>query len=711
MHAEAEPRVPETASAAMRQPQLRAVTPPVPPRPKLPSFFERHPDLEKFIGENLINKIGITVLVIGIGLLLQYAIGQGLISETGRTLIGLAAGGLLVFFAHRSRSGFRAFSSVLVAGGITVFYFTIAIAFHQYHLIGQTAAFAIMVVITALAVALTLAYDRKELAVISLLGGFATPFLVSTGDGNFHVLFTYLLILDIGMLVLANFKKWHIINIISFALTVLLFGLWAGGVYTDIEPRPSLVAFVFATAFFLVFFLMNLRYNLRHKQTFSALDHSLLLVNTAAYFAVGLFLLSDLTVKLTGLFTVVLGLFYLLFALYFHRRQGIPEPLKLLLIGLVLTFVSLAAPIQLEGSHITLFWAAEAVLLLWFSQRTSLRLVERASVLVTVLMVISLAMDLFQNYGSFQSELLRPVLNKAWITGMVAVISLGATTWLLRRGDLSITLLPKLSRRLWQRCTLVAGIVLLYLVNFMELRYQLGRLFNPSVTEMAEMVFTLTFALALDLATRKTIKPFRLAVGVVMAICGFVYITGFHVSSDAALWEWQHQNDGAGYLWFHYIAFALMIVVTVRIAMLSRVLIDRSTPVWTIYLWTMAVFLVVVASQELDLAMLLASPAQDLSAARRVGYPILWGIGSFLFMWYGMRQRLRMMRIIALSLFGLTLVKLFLFDLGALSQGGRVAAFIILGALLLLISFMYQKLKVLLKEDAPINTDEDVPTT
>ena len=123
----------------------------------------------------------------------------------------------------------------------------------------------------------------------------------------------------------------------------------------------------------------------------------------------------------------------------------------------------------------------------------------------------------------------------------------------------------------------------------------------------------------------------------------------------------------------------------------------------------MAVFLVIMASQELDLAMLLASPAEDLSAARRVGYPILWGIGSFLFMWYGMRQRLRMMRIIALCLFGLTLVKLFVFDLGALSQGGRVAAFIILGALLLLISFMYQKLKVLLKEDAPINTGEDAP--
>src|SRR5690606_10352348 len=142
-----------------------------------------------------------------------------------------------------------------------------------------------------------------------------------------------------------------------------------------------------------VFFAMNLRYNLRHKQAFTALDHALLLANTAAYYAFGICFLSALHVRVNGLFTAVLGLYYLGFAVHFHRREGIPRPLKLLLIGLVLTFISLAAPVQLEGSRITLFWAAEAVLLLWFAQRTDLRLVERASVLVTALMLMSLWMD------------------------------------------------------------------------------------------------------------------------------------------------------------------------------------------------------------------------------------------------------------------------------------------------------------------------------
>ena len=417
--------IPEPTYAAARAPiavEAPELHTPPPPRP---SFFERHPDLEKFIGENLMNKIGITVLVIGIGLLLQYAIGKGWISETGRTLIGLSAGGILVILAHRSRANFRAFSSVLVAGGIAVFYFTIAIAYHQYHLIGQVPAFAIMVVITALAVLLTLAYDRKELAVIALLGGFATPFMVSSGEGNFRVLFTYLLILDVGMLVLSNYKKWHVINVLSFGLSLLIFGAWALMDYPSIDPRPSLLGFGFATAFFLVFFGMNLRYNLRHKQAFEALDHMLLLLNTAAYYGVGILLLSDMEVKVTGLFTVLIGLFYLVFALYFHRKEGIPRSLKLLLIGLVLTFISLAAPVQLEGNHITVFWAIEAVLLLWFGQRTELRLVQRSSFVVLGLMLLSLWMDMQEVYNWFGTTTMRPLLNRGWITGMVAAVALG----------------------------------------------------------------------------------------------------------------------------------------------------------------------------------------------------------------------------------------------------------------------------------------------
>jgi len=93
-------------------------------------WLSNNPDIEKFIGENLINKIGIAVLVLGISFFVKYAIDQDWINETGRVCIGLVSGGILVAFAHRLRNSYRSFSSVLVGGGLALFYFSIAYAFH-----------------------------------------------------------------------------------------------------------------------------------------------------------------------------------------------------------------------------------------------------------------------------------------------------------------------------------------------------------------------------------------------------------------------------------------------------------------------------------------------------------------------------------------------------------------------------------------------------
>lgn len=688
----------------------KAPAPPAQATPR-PGFFQRHPDLEKFIGENLINKIGIGVLVLGIGLLLNYAIGKGLLSTTAQTLIGLFAGGVLVFFAHRLRMELRAFSSVLVAGGIAIFYTTIAIAFHQFHLIGQTPAFLIMVAITGAAVALTLGYDRKELAVIALLGGFAAPFLAATGEGNYKVLFTYLLVLDAGMLVLANYKKWYVINILAFGLTALIMLGWVVARYVTWEHPPALWAFAFATAFFLVFFAMNLRYNLKHRHGFTALDHILLLVNTAAYYAAGMRFLSDVEVRVTGLFTVLLGLFYLLFALYFHRKQGIPRTLQLLLIGLVLTFISLAAPVQLHGSYITLFWAAEAVLLLWFAQRTELRLVERGSMLVTLLMLLSLAMDLLTVYGTAAPALMSPLLNKGWITGMASALSLAAATYLLRKADGSVELLPGVARGGWSVFTLGSAVAVCYATNMLELYHQLLSVVHPTVASMALMAFTLLYLLVLERLGQERVAIGRLALLILLVASAVVYVSGYYATSRAALWLAVNTDLGGGFVLVHVLAAVLMVAAVVRVAMLARQLLARASSGWNFYLLAMSFFLVLFASQELDHGLVMAQGDTDaLSDARRVGYPILWGIGSFLFMWYGMRQRMRFMRIIALVLFAVTLLKLFLFDLRNLSEGGRVAAFIFLGALLLVISFMYNKLKGLFVDDRPNERNSDDTT-
>jgi uncharacterized membrane protein len=296
----------------------------------------------------------------------KYAIDQDWINEIGRVFIGIVCGGILLGVAHWMRKSFVAFSSVLVGGGIAVLYLTIAIAFHEYHLFSQTAAFIMMVVITAFAVILSLAYSRVELAIVAILGGFASPFMVSTGEGNYVVLFSYIFILDVGMLVLAYYKKWNLVNIVSYVFTIFIFGVWLVRGFESNSDSMVWGGLIFATLFYFVFFAMNMLNNLKERTSFKTVEISLLLSNTFMYYVAGMSLLSGPSGEdFKGLFTAALGVFNFVFAYTLHRSDRVDKNLVFLLIGLVLTFVSLAAPIQLDGNYITLFWAAETVLLLW----------------------------------------------------------------------------------------------------------------------------------------------------------------------------------------------------------------------------------------------------------------------------------------------------------------------------------------------------------
>jgi uncharacterized membrane protein len=118
------------------------------------------------------------------------------------------------------------------------------------------------------------------------------------------------------------------------------------------------------------------------------------------------------------------------------------------------------------------------------------------------------------------------------------------------------------------------------------------------------------------------------------------------------------------------------------------------------------------ASAELDhTVMLIAFDGIEvfhhiLSQNHKIGYPILWGIGAFIIITIGLKSRKKHLRIISLAILGITLAKLFLYDIRGISEGGKIAAFISLGVLLLVVSFMYQKLKRLLLTDESGVTDQ-----
>jgi len=682
-----------------------------PAKPKKPGFFERNPDMEKFIGENVANKIGIGILVLGIGFFVKYAIDKEWINEIGRVFIGIASGGLLLGIAHRLRKTFAAFSSVLVGGGIAVLYLTITLAFHEYQLFSQTAAFVIMLLITAFTVVLSLGYNRMELAILAILGGFASPFMVSSGEGNYVVLFTYILVLDCGMLVLAYFKKWNPVNIICYAFTIILFGTWLAASF---DPPQTLGAIIFATLFYLVFFVMNIINNIKEKTAFKALEISMVLSNAFFYYAAGITILAFPQGKdFKGLFTAAIGVFNFIFAFVLYKKVRVDKKLVFLLIGLVLTFISLAAPVQLEGNYITLFWAAETALLLWLSQKSGIRLMKLASVIIMCLMAISLIMDWEQIYFSTSTSTLPVILNKGYITGIVALVSIVITSFLLKKENDE----DRETVELYRVGLTVGGILLLYTTQLLELRHQLFEFDVPYVTQNIIIgSYNMLFILGLIVAEKKL----RLSA---LAQKAFAFWGALAILSFLLFYQREiviARNEYLGGLisstgfYFHYILIAILLVVAALSLKKMQALSGFNRQTRNAYSWFYVFFFVFIASAELDhlVLMIAYSPESTighiLTQNHKIGFPILWGLTSFLLIAIGLKTKKKHLRIISLTLFFITLLKLFLVDIRGISEGGKIAAFISLGVLLLVVSFMYQRLKKLILVDEVSTGNKEV---
>jgi uncharacterized membrane protein len=686
-----------------------AVTPAEPQESAFAKWLAKNPDIEKFIGENLINKIGIAILVLGIAFFVKYAIDQEWIKPVGRVSIGLLCGAILQMLAHKLRENYRPFSSVLAGGGIAVFYFTIAFAFHQYHLFPQTAAFIFMVVITIFAILISILYDRIELGIIAALGGFLTPFLVSTGEANYIILFTYLTILNTGLIVLANYKQWRSINFIAFFFTVLIYGGFI--VKENNAPNFSyLGVFAFGTVFYVMFVVMNLIYHVAKKGKLKAFDFIILLTINLAYFAAGYYLLKHWHLfDYTGLFTAALGLTNLILSYVLFKRQGVDRNFIYLLIGITLSFISLAAPVQLKGNYITLFWAAEFVVLFWLYQKSGIQLMKIASAIVTLLVVGSLGMDWINVYGK---DVVVPVIvNKGFVTSVVVSIAMFLMYALMRKDESGVyagSVTNKEAKVLY----IILGTTILFIAGSLEVYYQFRNRY-PSLA--LEDIYLPLYVHAFVIAAFIVLHYFKIQVGKGLRIVVPVVLFMYYVINNFSVYDLEKEmlanNTGTTHFIAHWLGVILYLLI---VGLLVRYIIHHKNEMGTLinaFAFATTIVLVIVLSIEIQHLYVwsYAHNEDQIQIAERIfskaGLSILWGISSFIIIWLGMRYHFKALRIIALCLFGVTIIKLFAYDLSNISPGGKIAAFILLGALLLTVSFMYQRLKKIIIDDKPIENN------
>ena len=208
-----------------------------------------------FTTGNLVAKVGVLVLFVGVAFLVKYSIENALLPPALRLVGAGAVGMALLAVGFRLRGRTDAYGLLLQGAGIGVLYLTVFAAFRLYALIPGGAALVALVVIVVASSLLAVRQDSEAMAAWGLTGGFLAPVITSTGDGSHVALFSYYALLDLGILGMAWFRSWRWVNLLGFVFTFGISALWGASAYA---PEHFAVVEGFLIWFFLHFVLVSL---------------------------------------------------------------------------------------------------------------------------------------------------------------------------------------------------------------------------------------------------------------------------------------------------------------------------------------------------------------------------------------------------------------------------------------------------------------------
>jgi uncharacterized membrane protein len=314
--------------------------------------------LESRIGAQLLNRIGILAVLIGVAWFLKLAFDRNWIGPPVRVWIGLAAAAALAVWSERfRRQGFPAFSFSLKALGTSIAYLSLWAASSVFHLGPSWLIFLAMSAVTIANAVLARRQNSELLGLYALAGGLATPGLLSIGHSNEIFLFLYLALLNAGALFLMAAHQWKRVAWAALLGTASYYIGWS-----VIEDNPShLPLVVFFLALFFALFAVAPFLILRGAKLLPASFFIAFPIVNAATTWVALMVLFGARGQHTGRPWVTLGLAGGCFLMAAARRR--PAVLSSTNVGLAIFFVTAAVPLQFNGTAVTLCWLGESLAL------------------------------------------------------------------------------------------------------------------------------------------------------------------------------------------------------------------------------------------------------------------------------------------------------------------------------------------------------------
>ncbi|MDF9776313.1 DUF2339 domain-containing protein [Pseudomonas baetica] len=405
---------PQPADAWKPETIARQAQPPVPPRG--PNLIDRAISRARawLFGGNTVLRVGVVLLFLGLAFLLRYAT-EGVVVPLEVRYAGVAAAALgLLGLGWWLRARNSSYALILQGAGIAVLYLTVFAAMRLHPLLDPSAAFGLLVAVTVCSAILAITQDSLGLAAAAALGGFAAPILASTGAGSHVALFSYFTLLNAGILAIAWFKAWRLLNVIGFSGT---FGIGFAWGLRSYLPELLWSTEPFLIVFFLMYLAIGLLYARRKLMQMSDapaegsreallqwsarkgdyVDGTLLFGPPLVGFGLQFALVQHLEFA-AAFSALALGLIYMGLARWLMAGRTLLLGETCLALGVI--FASLAIPLGLDARWTTAAWAVEGAGIFWLGLRQQRPLARAFALLLQLGSALAFLSELHSSEGS-----------------------------------------------------------------------------------------------------------------------------------------------------------------------------------------------------------------------------------------------------------------------------------------------------------------------
>lgn len=636
-------------------------------------------------------RVGVLILLFGIGFFLKYSIDQGRVMVAALGGAGLIAGGLRLL---RGRYGLL--GQGLVGGGFATLYLSFFTA-HDHGILGAIPAFGVMILVTVAAGIIAVRYNSMLVAVLGLIGGYGTPVMISSASSSVAVLFGYLLVLGAGVLLIARKKDWRFLHYLAFGCTYWLFGRALAISGEGVEFWNFMP---FLVGFFVLFSTVTFLYQLVHREKATVLELLFLFANAGIFFTFATNLMNRFFPReAIAVVTIGLAAFYIAHILLFLKSHIRDRGLLLSFMGLSSLFLAITLPLILSEGWITVSWAVQGFVMLWIAARMKSEFLKQLAYLLYVVVLGRFAIfDLHAEFGGLSqnisgAEYVQHLLARLMIFGIPIASFFAAgklfakeieadSDWVVSEEN---DIKPWLGQSILSRVCFWIVVATSFVWVNLEIVHGAGVFYEPMLLPGLTLVWIGLAALLLRemLANRETIATALFwIVSVALVVKVFLF--------DFASWNPSHDlvyrsNELVSGLAMRLLDFGAVtaFLIAVWFIMRNRRGRERVTSVFG-YGALVGSF----AFSTLEVWTALSVFVEDF---RMGGLSIFWSLFALSLLLTGISKNRTVLRGVGLSLMSIVIGKVFFVDLAGLEQLHRIVAFIVLGVIVLIGSFLYLK--------------------